>query len=122
MPAWLSTIVPSQSKIEELHSSSVLPNFFSSKPSVLQGRPHVRRQRRGDVDRLAGDRMRNDQAARVQVQLLLDVLRGHVDVALVLVVADDRVADHVHMRAQLVLTARDRLQRHPRRLLRRRDR
>jgi hypothetical protein len=57
--------------------------------------------------------MRDDQPARVQVQLHIDAAVGQYMLAFVLVVAHDRVTDHRHVRPQLVLAAGDGFQRDP---------
>src|SRR5262249_54449138 len=80
------------------------------KPKQGPGPAHVLRQRRGDVDRATRYGMRNDKAARMEVQLGFDPAVGQDLVALVLAVADDGVADQSHMRTQLVLATGDGLQ------------
>ena len=93
--------------------SSVRVEAVGVEAQQLPRLAHVLGQRRRDVDLAAGCGMRDDEAAGVQMQLGLDAAVGQHLVALVLVVADDRVADQRHVRAQLVLAAGDGLQRHP---------
>ena len=83
---------------------------------------HMRRQRRGDVEHAALG-VRQDEAARQQVQLVLDAV-GQIAVRVgaavgILVavaifrVADDRAADRLGMGAQLMGAAGQRLHRQP---------
>lgn len=72
---------------------------------------HMLRQWRRHVDfRLALPWMRDDQSSGMEMQFHLHVLGWEFLAAFVFVIADDGMADHGHVRAQLVLASRDGLQ------------
>ncbi len=78
------------------------------------------RQRRGGVDQAAA-RMRNHDPARQQMQPVLQAARQRpVLLVEIFGIADDRMADMIHVRAQLMRAPGHRLQRHPGELVRRR--
>src|SRR5258707_15711757 len=79
----------------------------------------MRRQRRSDVDGSA-TRMRYRDTPGQQMQLVLHAAGKFVVLdAEILLVADDRMADALHVGAELVGAAGDRLERQPGELLRR---
>src|SRR5215203_962412 len=90
-------------------------------PEEVEALLHMRRQRRGDVDRPARPRVRDDDAPGQEVELVLEAARQLpvLDVE-VFRVADDRMADMGGVGAQLVGAPGDGLQRQPGELLRRR--
>src|ERR1043166_428678 len=85
----------------------------------VPGLLHVRRQRRGDVDGSTA-RMRYRDTPGQEMQLVLHAAGKLVVLdAEILLVADDRVADVLHVSTELVGAAGDRLERQPGELLRR---